>query len=217
MLHHFLSLVHWRVCSHEQRKEPAAGFTCETKNQAKILFHQQGVFLYFKERWMPWCRAVTHLVVIRLLGQFRSNWPLWCFKAEPVHRYPTCGQSFLVKTPKRADWEMKNCKSQHVVIFLLQFKALPVSMTPGNSLLPVCSMLPTPAGVSTRTIIRLHSYTICLTREHVFFQRARFPWSIRTEMQHMWNRSIIHILTALQVDLELRLWFPCRRYAGHLE
>lgn len=122
-----------------------------------------------------------------------------------------------VRTPKRAEWEMKNCKSLHAVIFFLQFKAHPVSVTPGNSLLPVCSMLPTPAGVSTRTIIRLHSYTICLTREHVFFQHARFPWSIRTEMQHMWNRSIIHILTALQVDLELWLWFPCRGCAGHLK
>lgn len=91
-------------------------------------------------------------------------------------------------------------------------------MTPGNSLLPVRSMLPTPVGVSTRTIIRLHSYTFCLTRGAlVFFQHAGFPWSIRMEMQHIWNRSIIHILTALQVALELWLWFPCRGYAGHLK
>lgn len=136
-------------------------------------------------------------------------------KLSPFTVNPCAVSPFLVKTPKRAEWEMKNCKSRHVVIFLLEFKARPVSVTPGNSLLPVCSMLPTPAGVSTRTIIHLHSYTICLTRERVFFQHARFPWSIRTEMQHMWNRSIIHILTALQVDLELWLWFPCRGYAGH--
>lgn len=57
----------------------------------------------------------------------------------------------------------------------LQFKAHPVSVTPGNSLLPVRSMLPAPVGVSICTIIQLHSYTNCLAAFFSsFFQCARF-------------------------------------------